>query len=239
MGRSMINLLTEFRTRNGLPSSGAIGGTNATLNQLAGLLRELVEDLPQEARFSVDLKRATFTTLAAEDQGTIASIIGGANAAAYFVNETFWDTTNRLPLLGPASAEEWEMLHGMPIGSPRFTYRIFNNHLYLYPAPAAPLPVIAFEYGSLWLFTDSTGVPKEFLTADSDLCLLPDTLLMAGLKWKWKVEKGLPSNEAEKAYYNTLNNYLAKDGTKRRVKVDYGQPSAEPRIVIPAGNWLQ
>lgn len=238
MGRSMAALIAEFGARNNVPVSGTIGGTNTTTNQLAGLLRELVEELPSEARLTVGIKSVNFNAIASESQGTLVSIVGDGGFD-HIINETVWDRTNMLPLWGPASAEEWEQLKSLDIGGPQYTYRIMANEFLLYPTPAAPLPTLSFEYASTWLFTDNTGVPKEFLSDGADLCLLPDDLLLAGLKWKWKLQKGLPYGEAEKAYYNRLNNYLATDGTKRRVKVDCATPTAEPMIVVPPGNWLQ
>lgn len=238
VGRTMLALMQEFCARNALATIADIS-SNATAKQLAGLIRELVEDLPQDARLTFGLRQASFAGVASEDQGDLKTLTSDTGFE-YIINDTLWDANVRLPLL-LTSPEEWAAIQTLGLSGPRRYYRLMQGHLHVYPAPASVSEcTFTFDYVTSWLFTNNAGTPKATFDTATDKCVLPDNLILAGLKWRWRSTKGLPYEDAERSYYQALNNYLAKDGTKRAVNVS--QPpvrSAEPCIVIPAGDWLQ
>src|SRR5262245_43768403 len=56
----------------------------------------------------------------------------------YFVDQTQWDQTNRWPLMGPKSPQEWAWLKGGLVATaPRMRYRVMNDQIHLAPIPSA------------------------------------------------------------------------------------------------------
>ena len=66
---------------------------------------------------------------------------------------------------------------------------------------------MAFEYASEGAVQgNSTATPtaKAFFTRDDDTFLLNKTLLLLGLRWRWKEEKGLPYMESFRLYESAV-----------------------------------
>jgi hypothetical protein len=92
----------------------------------------------------------------------------------------------------PAQADWWSYLQSMagPVGIP-VNVRLINGLLNVYSPTEND--VIAYEYISNMPITDSTGAtPKASFTADEDLWLLDDDLLILEVRWRYLQAKGLP-----------------------------------------------
>lgn len=234
---SVLTLVQQFCRNHALnvPTS-VVGSLNTTVTQIYGLLSELLEEITTESDFTWLTQETTFTAVAAEDQGLLTTL-----APAGFeriIEETLFDRTNRRHLLGPLSPEEWQALQALDTPSATYYYRVREGHFYLYPAPdASALPTIAFEYASSWIVQDSAGTPKEAITADNDIFALPEKILRRGLAAKWKNVKGLPYQSDENKFYELLNNYIARDGTKPTINVGEKAKGLTPGILVPTGNW--
>lgn len=218
--------------------TAVIGSTDTTVLQLYGILNELLSDIVAESKFNVTTQEATFTAVAGEDQGLITTYATKGYQWAY--PATFFDRTLRRPLYGPLDEIEWQQIKALPNPGPFYKFRIRQNHILINPAPAAPLSTIAFEYASSWAVYDgSTGALKAAITLDTDTFVFPENLLRKGLMARWKLIKGLPYQSDEQAYYNLLNNYIARDKAKPSVRVDYpNSQMIKPGVFVPSGNWM-
>jgi hypothetical protein len=219
-----------------VPSS-VVSSTDTGVQQLLGILSELLDEMVNESKFNVITLETVFTVIAAEDQGALQTLAPSGYSFAYF--ETFFDRTLRRPLYGPLDETEWQQIKALPNPGPFYKFRIRGDHLLINPAPTAPLSKIAFEYASSWCVRSSAGVPKAAITADDDIFAFPENILKRGLAFRWKHIKGLPYQEDQTQYYNLLNNYIARDKVKRRVNVaEPQQPSIKPGVFVPSGNWM-
>jgi hypothetical protein len=128
------------------------------------------------------------------------------------IPQTEWDRSNRWPLLGPQSAQDWQSFKsGIVYAGPRLRFRIQGNTLSINPPPAANRN-LAFEYISNGWVLDSTGlVSKTKFTADTDTCVFDDSLMILGLKLKWLQTKGFQYDYAQKEYTDYLNVCKAQD----------------------------
>jgi hypothetical protein len=196
----------------------------------------LVDEIVNESKFNVITYEAVFTSIAAEDQGSMETLAPFGYQFAYL--ETFFDRTLRRPLYGPLNETQWQEIKALPNPGPFYKFRIRQDHLLLNPAPTAPLSTLAFEYASSWAVKDASGTPKAAITADTDTFVFPDRMLKRGLAYRWKETKGLPFQSDKDAFYNLLNNYIARDKVKMRIDVSRTkQPDIQPGIFVPAGNW--
>jgi hypothetical protein len=216
--------------------TGVIGSTETTVNQLYGIVNEVLSELVTESKFNVTTQECTFTTVATESQGAMATLCPLGYQYAIF--ETFYDRTLMRPLIGPITESEWQELKALPTAGIMYKYRIRNDELLFDPVPSAPFSEIAFEYMSSYCVTDDLGVLKPAITADTDLFVFPENIIQKGMMYRWKQIKGLPYQADETRYYGLLNNYIARDKVKRRI--DVSQPSFEsvkPGIFVPSNSW--
>jgi hypothetical protein len=123
----------------------------------------------------------------------------------------------------PAQANWWSYLQSMagPVGIP-VNVRIINGLLNVYSPTDGD--VIAYEYISNMPITDVTGAtPKASFTADDDLWLLDDDLLVLEVRWRFLQAKGLDWQSVAmeaKSYRNSVRGRDAGSQTLTPAAVD-------------------
>ena len=233
---SMLTTVQHFYRRTGLPRPTTVyGNTDPQVLQVMALLEEEGNDLAARGAWEALTVEATHTSLAAEDQGAIATL--ASRGFRYIKNDTIWDRTDKLPIYGPLNGREWQAVKGFGSSGPRYRYRIRNGKLLVNPTPTAG-HTWAFEYGSQhWILGADGTTYKQYFTLDTDTMLLPETLLLMGLRWRWKKEKGLDYAEDFRTYEMQVKDALGRDGGKKTLAMD-GEPHAPaPGVFVPEGSW--
>ena len=69
----------------------------------------------------------------------------------------------------------------------------------------------AYEYISSNWVVSSTGIGKDYFTADTDSCVFDDSLMVAGLKLRWMQAKGLDYQFNAAEYSALLNACMAQN----------------------------
>lgn len=208
--------------------------TDARILQLLRLLEEEGTDLSKRGSWEGLTNEATHTTLASEDQGAITSI--ATNGYRHIVNNTIWDRTDRLPiaLLG---STDWQTLKAITNQGPRYRYRFRGGRMLVSPVPAAG-HTWAFEYLSKNWILGADGVTyKQYFTLDTDTILLPEDLVLMGLRWRWKKEKGLEYAEDQRTYEMQVKDELGWDGSKSTLSMDDQRPETKPGIWVSDRSW--
>lgn len=82
---------------------------------------------------------------------------------------------------------QWAVIAGIPSATPYFF--ISGGQMLFSPAPAAASAVIDYVSKN-WVLHDPDGTHASF-TADDDTTLFPERLLVKGIVWRWKRQKGL------------------------------------------------
>ena len=234
---TMLATIQRFCRRTGLPVPATVAGsTDSQVVQLQALLEEEGQDLARRGAWQGITFEATHTSVATESQGAITSI--ATNGFNYIKNQTIWDRTENLPIIGPVSSEVWQALKGSVSTGPRFQFRIRGGLLIVNPVPTAN-HTWAFEYVSKnWILAANGTTYKEYFTADTDTMLLPEELLMMGLRWRWKKEKGLDYAEDMRTYEMQVKDALGRDGGKPVLHMDHESGrSPSPGIFVPQGSW--
>jgi hypothetical protein len=218
-----IELIQAAAADIGIPvPSAAVAATDVLTRQLVGLLNREGRDLSRRYPWQALRAEATFVAVAAESQGTLATI---APYMRFPINETFWNRTTQEPIAGPLSAPDWQQIQAQVNTSPYPTYMIRGNELLITPAPTAG-DNCAFEYVRKTWATDVTGATyKSAVTVDTDVFLLDDELMLLGLKWRWRAAKGFDFSEDFKIYEREIADAIARDGTKRRLSMTAGDTS--------------
>lgn len=233
---TLLELLQKFTVRTGINKpTFVIDNPDPQVQQLQGLVEECLEELAQRTTWTGLTREATFTTVAAEAQGAVKVLAD--QGFKWIINETIYNRTTRLPFFGPVGPSDWQVLQALPSSGPFYRYRIRQGKLLLEPNPAAG-NTCAFEYASTFCVVDTLGTTfKAAPTADTDTFVLDDWVILAGLRWKWKCEKGLDYAEDFNRFEEFANNSAGRDGTKPTLSLHGKSERLQPGIFVPSGNW--
>ena len=232
---SMISIIQSVCLRIGVPSPNAVATSQDTQYlQLLALLNEAASSLCTKPWQSLR-RQATFNTVAAEIQGSVATICPGMS---YITNDTIWNRTLRRPVFGPLSAQDWQWQKAIFSAGPWSQFRVFQNNINFFPIPSAGQEC-DFEYTSNYYATDSTGVTyQSSFLADADLSVLDEELLALGTIWLWKANKGLDFGTDYQKFDNRMTNLIGRDGSKPILNMSGDKVGIAPAIMVAAGSWM-
>ena len=232
---NLLTLIQRFCKRTNIEVPDVIlGSDNPQVRQILGLLEEEGNELAGRGDWQELTNEAVLTSVATESQGAIKTI--ASNGFRYIKDNTLWNRTANL-VLYVVDNKYWQQIKGTNSTSPNYVVRIRGGNLLANPVPAAG-ESWAFEYISYNWITDLAGAnDAQYFTVDTDLTLLPENILMMGLRWRWKKEKGLEYSEDFIAYERLVKDALTRDGMNRTLNMGYRGYTPGPRIIVNDGNW--
>jgi hypothetical protein len=176
-----------------------------------------------------------------------------------FINQTWWDRTNRWSLMGPDSpvVDQWHRSGVVTIGPRRHFRQIGYNGLTsgggplntyrLWPAPGAldtPIQLV-FEYistttvlGVSTVNNVTTYTPQPYFQADTDIPILDGNLMILGAKWRlWQI-KGFDYAALQAEWQDYGDRKYANDGGAKTLSLSSLRAGMllSP-YQIPDGNW--
>lgn len=217
---SEYRFTTEYLTTTGDTTSGSAVVTNIpdTTGLAAGTWMASGTGIPQDTYIS-SVDSGTQVTLSAL---ATSSTTGGA---VYFgktkypmpsdydrlINRTQWDKTRHWEVLGPETAQMWQWLKsGWIATGPRIRYRIMGGYYQIWPMITGA-ESLGYEYLSSYWVRDSSGNPKAAFTADDDVCIFSDALMINGIKMRYFGVKGFDATRFEATFNRQLNIAKAND----------------------------
>lgn len=156
------------------------------------------------------------------------------------ISDTNWDRTNHWRNIGPQSSQAWQTLQGGLISTgPRERFRIYGNKLRIFPA-LTTVYNMEFEYVSnFWVTaTGGTAPTKALFTVDTDTCIWPDTLMLAGIKYYFLKAKKLDFGVEQGEFMDRLSVCKAQDEPQAMLNLSARE---SPLLIGPwsvqDGNW--
>lgn len=234
---TIAGIVQQFSRRSGVQyPATVVGSTDEGVLQMLALLEEEGNDLASRGAWERLTYEAALTTVATESQGAIVSI--ATNGFRHIKNQTIWDRTDQLPVLGAVDSVDWQALKAVVNTGPRYQFRIRGGELLVSPVPVAGHDW-RFEYISQnWILGADGTTYKQYATLDTDTVLLPETLLIMGLRWRWLKEKGLSYAESFNSYEAQVKDALGRDGGKPVITMDSSERRPRPGTWIPSGSWI-
>jgi hypothetical protein len=217
--RSLIQMAQQVAAEVGLPQPAfLVSNTDNTASQLLALANHVGEEVAAEAGnwggWPQLRKEFAFTIGGGVDNYAFPSDL------QYLVPSTGWSRSYRWQLLGPLEAQEWQVLKsGISPTGPRTRYRIMAGRIYFDPVPQSSQD-IAFEYFSNCWCQSTNGAPQTQFQADTDQFLLPDRLLVLGLKWRMLRAKGLDYTQEFSDFKSALERELSRAGSARNLPLN-------------------
>lgn len=237
--RTVLQIAQQFCARQGLPTPASVANaSDDTTQQIFGLMNEGIEDLVdrfywQQIRQRISFVHANGPDYTAIDFSTTYPDFKG------LVPDTFWDTSSRLPVLGPMTPSQWAQMLALSTAPSRSAFRLYGNALRIYPVNTSL--TYALEYYSRYgVYGAGDAVPasKQNYTADTDRPLLPDAQVLADLRWRYQMTKGLPYAEAQRISEEMMTNAGSREPTP---DIEMGTrdawQSAVPGIFVSPGSW--
>lgn len=234
---SLLQIVQSAAVRFGLSSpNSAASNTDLNIQQIVALVNEEGQELAARASWQELTRESSFTTVAAEAQGSITTLAG--SDFSFVLNETMWNRTQRRPLFGPKSPAQWQQLQAQFVQGPWQQYRIRGNQVLFIPAPAAG-QLVYFEWVSKNWATDSTGATgKTSMTADTDIGVLDERLITLGAIWRFKAAKKFDYAEDFQKYEQAVEDALARNSSKPRLNLAGTDTDYYPGVFVSAGNWM-
>lgn len=222
------------------------------------------EFVPVAARV-VSVDSATQVTLSEPATGSVAGTPVTFSRDTYpepidfdrFINQTWWDRTNRWSLMGPDSPQidQWHRSGVVTIGPRRHFRQIgavgaagdFNSdfgpdfsvagllkNYRIWPPPGAldtPIDLV-FEYITRNAVWSKTGAGQTTFLADTDFPIIDPNLLILDTKWRFFAIKGLDYAAMQQEARDYIDRSYANDGGAKTLSL----PSPRGSIFISPGN---
>lgn len=234
MGKTALQLVQEFADKRGLPRPANLENSQEKgSRQFLALLNFLVRDL---SRFSFEAQRVrkTWTALASESQGALTTLFGTDFRG--IIPGTLFNQSQQLPIFGPVTESEWQVLKSTTATGPEATAWIAGGFLYLLPVQNA-LDTLSAIVRTQSIVYDGSESTRLLVQANLDQFLVPDELILAGLDFAWNKEKG-EAWDNDYAYYMGLIAQYRQTVSPNPLQLDSGTSRGRvPGVVIPAGSW--
>jgi hypothetical protein len=235
MSKTVLEVVQDAALEMGLaqPNSALANPNDLTALQLAALYNATGEMLVKRRVWRELLSTHTFTTVNGQDAYDLPADF------ARSISQTEWDRTNRWPLVGPETAQQWQWVKsGVLSTGPRERFQLQGNQIVLFPVPGATVLTLVFSYVSKWWVRDSGGQAKAKATADDDTCIFDDRLMTAGVKLRFFQAKGFDTTSFAADFQSLLDDALGQDAGAPILSL--ARQPAFPLITIynlPDGNW--
>ena len=230
---SFLTIIQNAATRLGLNSpSAAYTSSDAQIVQLVGLAQEEGKILSRRHPWAVLTKETTFTgTAAAAQTGAIPSDFDR------FVEETFYNRTQKREVTGPLSPQDWQFTQAVVASTLVESFRVRGSSILITPTPNGT-DTYAFEYISNQWCESSGGTDQSAWAADSDTGILSEELMTEGVIWRFLRAKGMDYAEQFRTYEMQVADKFAKDGGKRRINMGRRSARGFARApFVPEGSW--
>lgn len=163
-----------------------------------------------------------------------------------FINGTLWDRVDSRPVT-PVSPQVWQEFKSGLISAEIYKrWRVKANdqskEIFIDPTPSQTQCTfecvdgnkvkvgLAFEYISNAWARGADGTKKETFSLDTDLFILPDSLLELSLKWRWLNSLSQTYTEEKAEFVRALSIAKAQDGGASKIIMDGGDNFRYPNI---------
>ena len=156
------------------------------------------------------------------------------------VNQTTWSTTNRMPMDGPLTAQQWGWCQfGIVSVGLIYRYRILGNKLAVFPTPGLGEEIKFYYIKKNWAIAANGTTPIDEVTSGAETPLFDRSLMIKGLKARLWAQKGFDTTALAQEFNDELSGYKAQDqGAPVLRLAGYWDPLLiDPRRNIPEGNW--
>jgi len=204
--------------------------TDSNILLLLAILKTAGKDLLRQYTWKQLEAEHTFSTVASQDTYSLPADF------ARHLDQTQWNRSTTLPLVGPMASQGWQRLKssGVPSGA-EYYFRTAGSTLRLYPVPGS-VQTIALEYVSTYWVqgSGSASRDKEWPTAANDTLWLDSQLLVHRLRMDFRQARGMESTAESLAYDEALS---AARSAEPAPVLNLNRRSGPAAPSLPATGW--
>ena len=226
------NLLTIaqdilLETKNASIPSSIIGNNDDSAKQVLQALKVSIVELSRSYDWQELQEEKTFASVAS----TIAYNL--PTDFDRFINETFWNSTEFLPVEGPITPTDWRILNNSTISGGAVTeyFRIRGNQVLIYPTPSAIQNYI-YEYITNLIVESSIGTGQTGWLADTDLPVIDSYIVRLDATWRLLKNQGRPYSEEQRTANEALAERVQKSGARKTIR--HYSPNNTVKIGYPS-----
>jgi hypothetical protein len=248
MPRTLLQLVQEVAPSVQLPVPSTVTGAldDATL-QVWKIFNEGQRAMSDEYEFQQLINYNTFQHINGLDSLAVNLNIDGISGAngyvqpnpfKFLVPDTLWSVSDRRQVAGPLTLQQWNQLKIFNVANAIYSYMISQQGIHIFPVPS-PLSSVTFGYYygsrcSVTLNGPDAGSYMEYVT-DNAKSVLPDQVVLADFKWRWKREKGLAYAEDKEVADQLCKNEVGRDN-QGTIDMAGEQKDAFPQLYVPTFN---
>jgi hypothetical protein len=182
------------------PISYVAGNTgDDAARQLFAFTNKVGKELARQYAWQELLKEHTFSTVSGTASYDLPADFDS------MANDSAWDTTTKRRMIGNTNPFRWRALNALSVYTAlNFNYRIAGSKLVLYPTPSSVI-AMAFDYQSKNWCESSAGVGKTAFSADTDISLISEDLIVLGVKYYFKADNGMDATTAKEEYQRAFS----------------------------------
>lgn len=228
--KSILDIAKEVAPLLSLGEPSTLFGANVPSGsrKLRNQITKVCKYLNGRRDWGVNLAEHTWTSTATEVQAN-----GLPSDYLRHVEETSWNRTQRRPIEGPISSNEWNALKAQVEGGIHDMFRIRDDQYLIFPTPAAN-ETMAYEYVRNSIGKTSGGSRISAFTANEDKTLWPDELVELEVQWRYRKSEGMDYSEeyrnAQIAYHDAVK---GDKGGRARIKSVSTAEHSSGRIIKP------
>lgn len=232
---SLLSIVQTAASEMGLtpPVSAVLNPADLTANQLTALYNVTGEMLVKRRVWRMLYRTHDFTT----ESGV--AVYPLPEDFARPISQTEWDQTNRWPMIGPETPQQWQwLISGILSTGPRQRFRLIGTDFEIWPVPGDDTTNLSFFYISKWWAQTAGGQAIPKATNDDDVSLFEDRLMISGVKLRFFQVKGFDTTSFAADFQANLDDAIAQDGGGPVLSL--ARDPQFPLITIyniPDGNW--
>lgn len=134
------------------------------------------------------------------------------------INDTFWNKTQCLNLIGPATPEKWRMLKNTIVAGATIQnyFRIRNNQILIHSVPTT-IENYVFEYISKNIVKSAANVEQATFLADTDSPIIDEYIVRLDAGWRWLKMNGRPYAEDQNLANKAVIERIKINGSRARI----------------------
>lgn len=229
------HIISDAAVELGLgPNADPYASQDPNFVRLLRYMKGLCGDMNIEHNWPALRKECTFTTQANQNVYALPSDFHE------FIDQSGWNRSARLPLIGPLSSQEWQYLKARSLGMfITVVFRLDNaGTIEINPGVTqAAGTLVAFEYISSSTTASAAAVASNILpdkavpTISSDTPMYDPDLMVAGLKLAWLTDQGRDTMVAQAKFDQRLEHCIGKSTGGRTLSLTGSGTNAVDRFI--------
>ncbi len=210
--KTINQIVNQIAVETGIakPAVDVFSTNDVAFSQLVVLANACGYELLEEAVWEILVKEHAIVT-----ESTDSGDYDLPDDFAYMFNQTSWDRTNKVPIIGPLSGQDWQYLEGRDLVSHTIyaSFRLIEGIYRIFPQPPPDGLNLHFEYISRnWVrVSTDPDVFADEVTVASDVVMYEPVLFERLLKVRFLEARGFDTTAAASRYDKALQNWTGRD----------------------------